>query len=77
MVREDKQTTKLRIMYDASANSSIPSLNECLYIGPKFGQSLLDIILRFRAQNVALTADIEKVFLMVSVSEEDRDVLVD
>ena len=75
VVREDKQTTKLRIVYDASAKSSGPSLNECLYTGPKFGQSLLDIILRFRAQNVALTADIEKAFLMVSVSEEDRDVL--
>ena len=35
----------------------------------------MDIILRFRVHNVALAADIEKAFLMISVSESDRDVL--
>lgn len=56
VVREDKTTTKLRIVYDASARSNGPSLNDCLYTGPKFGQSILDIILRFRAHQVALAA---------------------
>ena len=36
VVREDKDTTKLRVVYDASSKSSGPSLNECLYKGPKF-----------------------------------------
>ena len=31
--------------------------------------------MRFRSLNVALTADIEKAFLMISVAEHDRDVL--
>ena len=35
----------------------------------------MDILLRFRVHKVALSADIEKAFLMVSVAEEDRDVL--
>ncbi len=35
----------------------------------------MDIILRFRVHRVALAADIEKAFLMVAVSEKDRDVL--
>ena len=35
----------------------------------------MDILLRFRTHRVALTADIEKAFLMVSMSEKDRDVL--
>ena len=75
VVRQDKQTTKLRIVYDASAKCDGPSLNECLYTGPKFDQSIMDIILRFRMHLVALTTDIEKAFLMVSMSEQDRDVL--
>ena len=75
MIREEKQTTKLRIVYDASAKSTGPSLNDCLYVGPAFGQSIMDILLRFRLQKVALVADIEKAFLMITVDEEDRDVL--
>ena len=75
VVRQDKATSKLRIVYDASARSTGPSLNDCLYTGPKFGQSIFDILLRFRLQRVALTGDIEKAFLMISVQERDRDSL--
>ena len=75
VVRQDKATSKLRIVYDASARSTGPSLNDCLYTGPKFGQSILDILLRFRLQQVAFIEDIEKAFLMVSVREGDRDSL--
>ena len=75
VIREDKQTTKMRIVYDASAKSKGPSLNDCLYAGPTFGQNIMDILLRFRLFRVAVTADIEKAFLMVSIAEEDRDCL--
>ena len=75
MVREDKLTSKIRIVYDASARSSGPSLNQCLYTGPRFGQCIFDILLRFRLQQIAITGDIEKAFLMVSVNERDRDSL--
>ena len=73
VVREDKDTTKLRVVYDASSKVSGPSLNECLYKGPKFKQLILDI--RFRSYQVALIADVEKAFLMIAVDENDRDVL--
>ena len=75
VLRQDKQTSKLRIVYDASARCNGPSLNDCLYAGPKFGQSIFDIFVRFRFQRVALIGDIEKAFLMVSVRERDRDSL--
>jgi len=75
VIQKDKTTTKLRIVYNASARADGPSLNDCLFSGPKFNQSILGIILRFRCYKVALVADVEKAFLMVSVCEQDRDAL--
>ena len=72
VIRKDKTTSKLQIVYDASARAGGPSLNDCLFSGPKFNQSILDIILLFRCYQVPLVADVEKAFLMVSVSEQDR-----
>ena len=76
VVRRDKSTTKVRVVYDASARSANgPSLNDCLLKGPKFNQLIFDLLVRFRSYKIALTADLEKAFLMVSVDEADRDVL--
>ena len=60
VIREDKATTKLRIVYDASSRTTGPSLNDCLYTGPKSGQKIMDILLRFRIHRIAMAADIEK-----------------
>ena len=60
--REDKKTTKLRMVFDASAKTNGPALNDCLYAGPKFGQNIMEIMLRFWIHKVTLAADIEKAF---------------
>ena len=75
VIQCDKETTKLRVVYDSSAKSTGLSLNDCLYAGPKFDQNMFDLLLRFRANRVTIVADIEKAFLMVSVAKRDRDVL--
>lgn len=76
VLRSDKTTTKLCIVYDASANVADGlSLKDYLHKGPKFNQLILDILLRFRVFKCALTADLEKAFLQVSVMKDDRDVL--
>ena len=75
VTRRDKQTTKLRVVYDESAKSEGVSLNNCLYIGPKFYQYVFDILLRFRLWRCVFAADIEKAFLMIEVAEHDRVVL--
>ena len=62
VVRLDKTTIKLRIVYDASSKSDCPSLNECLHKGPKFNQLILDLLLRLRSYGIALMADVEKAF---------------
>ena len=68
VVRRDKATTKLRVVYDASARTTGPSLNDCLYSGPSFGQSIFDILVHFRFHKVVVAGDIEKAFLMVSMN---------
>ena len=75
VVRQEKETTKVRIVYDALARAQGPSLNDCLHTGPKFNQKILEILLCFRSFPVAWTADIEKAFLMISMSPDDRDAL--
>ena len=75
VIRRDKETTKVRVVYDASAQSNGPSLNNCLYTGPKFNQRILEILLRFRSYPIAWIADIEKAFLMISVAPKDPDAL--
>ena len=75
VLRRDKETTKLRVVYDASAPTDGVSLNSCLHTGPSLLPNLLDILVRFRLHKIALIADIENAFLMVAVNEEDRDAL--
>ena len=76
VIRRDKEITKLRVVYDASAKmNGNPSLNDCLYSGPSLLPSIADVLMRFRFHKVALVADIEKAFLMVSISPSDRDAL--
>ena len=62
-------------MYDASARSGGPFLNDCLHTGPKFNQRIFDLLLQFRMHRVALTADIEKMFLVIQIAEEYHDAL--
>ena len=72
VIRYDKDTTKLRVVFDASAS---PSLNDCLYVGPPLSPLLCDILLRFRVHKIAMTADIEKAFLNIAIAPQHRDFL--
>ncbi len=77
VVRKDKQTTKLRVVYDGSATPGDGelSINDCFHPGPNHIPKLLDVLVKFRYHPVALSADIEKAFLMISINENDRDML--
>ena len=58
-------------MYNASAKSDGVALNGCLYTGPPLAENIFDALLRFRVNQVALTGDVKKAFLMVGITEED------
>ena len=74
VVRKDKTTTKVRVVYDASCKNDHGD-NQCLHVGPSFDEFILDILLRFWTHKIALVGDVEKAFLMVGVAPEDRDFL--
>ena len=75
-VRMDKDTTKLRVVYDASAKGKGPSLNSCLHSGrPPLSPLTLALLVRFRMNKVAVRADIDKAFLNISIDPEHRDYL--
>ena len=75
VIRESAQTTKVRIVNDASAkpNSSSASQNDCLE--PAYKNLLWDILVRTRLRPVLLCGDIEKPLLLIRIRENDRDAL--
>ena len=76
VIRQDKDTIKVRIVYNTSAkNSSGTSLNSCLYPGPCLLKAVAEILVRFRFYPIVLTADIEKAFLMIGIHPSNCDVL--
>ncbi|XP_020909539.1 uncharacterized protein LOC110247453 [Exaiptasia diaphana] len=77
VIREDSETTKMRIVYDASARpiANAPSLNECLDIGPPLQNQLWKVLVRGRFHAVAIAGDIKKAFLQVRIQADDRDAL--
>ena len=74
-VYKESSTTPIRIVYDCSCRQSqeLPSLNDCLMDMPPQLNDLTKILMRFRAQPVAVTTDIEKAFLHIGLKEADRD----
>ena len=77
VVKQSAETTKLRIVYDASAreSSNQPTLNDCLNPGPPLQNLLWSILVRSRFYPILLTGDLEKAFLQVRIKEIERDAL--
>ena len=77
VVKETSETTKLRIVYDASAKADpvSPSLNGCLNAGPPLQNKLWDVLVQQRAFPVMVTGDIRQAFLQIRIKEAERDAL--
>ena len=74
IIREDKTTTKCRVVFDASArNQQGMSLNDCLLPGPALQPNLVSILIRFRLHRIAIMADLRKMFLQIKLASKDQN----
>ena len=74
-VENPNKPGKVRRVCNAGSKFRGVSLNDNLLTGPDLLQNLIGIIFRFREQKIAITADIEAMFLQVKVPTEDYKVL--
>ncbi|XP_064629238.1 uncharacterized protein LOC135488533 [Lineus longissimus] len=72
VVREDRATTKVRVVYDGAAVYDGKSLNDEMWSGPKLQLDVLDILVTFRRGAVALVGDIREMFSQIILAPEDR-----
>lgn len=73
VITPEKSTTKLRIVYEASAKSR-KHYKMSLYRGPVLLKNLCGILLRFRLHKIGIVSDIETAFLQVSLQQQEIDV---
>ncbi|XP_055543031.1 uncharacterized protein LOC129728607 [Wyeomyia smithii] len=73
VMKPDSTTTKLRVVFDAScATDSGVSLNDILMVGPVVQNDLLSILIRLRLHKYAIFGDVEKMYRMINVVEQDQ-----
>ena len=78
VIRKDRDTTKTRVVFDASAKDCEQQfcLNDYLEERPNNTiPHIFAILIKFRSKSIALTADIQSAFLQIGISPEDRDKL--
>ena len=69
ILRPDKSTTKVRVVFDASAKCEEVSLNDFLLQGPKLQNNLFAVLLR--RDPVALMCDIKEMYLQIKLNPSD------
>lgn len=71
--REHSATTKLRVVFDASAKSSSGvSFNDIQEIGPPLQNDIFSILLRLRQFQYVACADIEKMYRQILIQPDQR-----
>ena len=63
--RDNKRTTKCRIVFDASAREGGDApLNDCVLPGPALQPNLVSVLIRFGTHKIGLIADTQKMSMM-------------
>ena len=63
---------KIRVVFDCSSEVRGESLNKHLLQGPDLTNQLIGVLIRFREEKVAFSADIEAMFYQVRIPEEQK-----
>jgi hypothetical protein len=66
-----KKPTKVRLVFDAKAQTRGKSLNDFLLKGPDFYRPLPDVLIKFRQHRYGFSADIKDMFHRVKIRKED------
>ncbi|XP_011859870.1 PREDICTED: uncharacterized protein LOC105557283 [Vollenhovia emeryi] len=72
VLRENSKTTKLRVVFNGSSNTTTGlSLNDLLYKGAKLQTELFDVLLWFRKFPYVFSSDMEKMYQQINIHPED------
>ena len=71
VVTADKDTTKTKIAFDASAEKDKISVNDLILAGLKLKNDLFDVLIWFKRNAVAVVCDISEMFLQIKLWPSD------
>ena len=74
VLRPEKKSTPIQIVFNSSANFQGLCLNDYWMKGPDLLNSLFGVILRFRENAVAISGDISKMYHRILIPERDQHV---
>ena len=72
VVRPEKSTTKVRIVFDGSAQQGGKSVNSESLPGPKLQSDIVDILVKFRKESFALVGDVMQIYHQLILRPVDR-----
>lgn len=72
VTKMNRETTKIRIVFDAAARHNNICLNDAIHQGPKLQNDLFDVLLRFRKEPIGIICDIEEMYMRVGIRSIDR-----
>ena len=71
-VYHPRKPGKIRFVFDCSSELNGRSINKELLMGPDLTNQLIEVLTRFQQEEVAVMADIEKMYFQILVSDEHR-----
>ncbi|XP_058817111.1 uncharacterized protein LOC131680412 [Topomyia yanbarensis] len=72
VVKPDSTSTKVRVVFDASAKTTSGiSLNDIQIVGPTIQRELFDQLIEFKTHDKVLMADIAKMYRQILIADQD------
>ena len=75
IVKRDKESSKVRLVFDAAAKQNGICLNDVLHTGPKLQMDIFETLLKFRRFKIAFACDIQEMYLQIQINKDDRTYL--